>query len=502
MSDDLLPRGEYKAIPTRSISEDTCRKFDYSIGKMGGKRCHIANYRDAEGDTVAQHVRLKGKEFPWIGDKGEALLFGQHAARDGAKKLIITEGELDAMSVWEIISSSKNRWAVVSIKSGAKGAKRDLAQQLGWIDKAEEIILMLDNDEDGREASQECAPLFKAGKVKIATLPLKDASDMLVEGRGSEVIDAIFEAKDYRPEGIKRISDVREDVLSDPVYGLPYWQEGLTKATLGRRMGELVAWGAGTGVGKTDNLTQQIDYDLTQLHEPVGTIFLEQQPRETARRVAGKHAGKMFHIPADELEGDAAWTQDELVEAVDKIDETPLFMFDHFGTADYDLVEDFIRYLYHSQGVRIFYLDHLTALAAQSENERQELESIMAQLGGLVKELDIWVGIVSHLATPDGKPHEEGGRVMIRHFKGSRAIGFWCHFMFGLERDQQAEDEEERTTTTLRVLKDRVTGRATGKTFPLGFDEGTGTLFEKDPADLGNKFPSEDDDTASGDDPF
>jgi twinkle protein len=87
---------------------------------------------------------------------------------------------------------------------------------------------------------------------------------------------------------------------------------------------------------------------------------------------------------------------------------------------------------------------------------------------------------ISHLATPEGKPHEEGGRVTIRQFRGSRAIGFWSHFMFGLERNQQAEDETERRTTILRCLKDRVTGKGTGKTLPLVYDQETGLLSEGD----------------------
>lgn len=481
MSDELRPRGTFKEV--RGISEKTCRRFDYSVCRATGEAQHIATFYDLAGNPVAQHVRKKGKEFPWLGDKKSAVLFGQQAMRGDASKLIITEGEIDAMSVWEVISQSKNRWAVVSIKSGAKGAKKDLADQLEWIEGAGEVILMFDMDEPGQEAAQECARLFRSGKCKIARLPLKDANDMLKADRGHEIIDAIFEAKEYRPEGIKRVADVREEVLTDPVRGLPYWHEGLTKGTLGRRFGELVALGAGTGVGKTDFLTQQIVYDLTQLKEKVGIVFLEQQPAETVRRLAGKFAGKMFHIPAEEL--DDPWSFEDLEQAVDEIASAgSLYMYDHFGSADYEKIEDYIRYLYHSQEVRIFYIDHLTALAAQSDNERQELESIMARLGGLVKELDVWIALVSHLATPEGKPHEEGGRVMIRHFKGSRSIGFWCHFMFGLERNQQAEDEVERTTTTLRVLKDRVTGRSTGKTFAMGFDQTAGRLIEKNAASL------------------
>ena len=102
----------------------------------------------------------------------------------------------------------------------------------------------------------------------------------------------------------------------------------------------------------------------------------------------------------------------------------------------------------------------------------------MAEMGSLVKELGVWVMFVSHLATPEGTPHEEGGRVKIRHFKGSRAIGFWSHFMIGLERDQQAEDEEDRSTTTYRMLKDRYTGRSTGQTYNIKYDQKAGRLVE------------------------
>ena len=66
---------------------------------------------------------------------------------------------------------------------------------------------------------------------------------------------------------------------------------------------------------------------------------------------------------------------------------------------------------------------------------------------------------------------------MIRHFKGSRAIGFWSHYMFGLERNQQPKDDDEKYTT-FRILKDRYTGDATGKVFHITYDPPTGMLRE------------------------
>jgi twinkle protein len=130
--------------------------------------------------------------------------------------------------------------------------------------------------------------------------------------------------------------------------------------------------------------------------------------------------------------------------------------------------------------VRLFYLDHLTALAAAEDDERTALERIMAEMASLAKELRVIIHFISHLSRPEGKPHEEGGRVMIRHFKGSRAIGFWSHFMFGLERDQQNDDPAVRSVTTFRCLKDRYTGNATGECIHYGYDEGIGRLVACD----------------------
>ena len=64
---------------------------------------------------------------------------------------------------------------------------------------------------------------------------------------------------------------------------------------------------------------------------------------------------------------------------------------------------------------------------------------------------------------------------MVRHFKGSRALGYWSHQMFGLERDQQ---DTSGAPTVLRVLKDRFTGQSNGMRFGLAFDRTTGLLSE------------------------
>lgn len=467
---DLIT-GEARTLTKRGITLATCEKWKYLVGSYKDRPVQIAQYF-ADGHVVAQKLRFPDKDFKFIGEPREAGLFGQQLWRDGGRSVVITEGEIDALSVSQI---QGNKWPVVSVPNGAQGARKALAKQLQWLNQFERVILMFDNDAAGLAAVEECVDLFPPGTCRVATLPLKDANEMLLAGRGAEVVDAIFGAKVYRPGGIVTLSDLRKDVMMKPEVGLPWWSPAMTKLTYGRRHGEVYCFGAGTGIGKTDWLAQQMAYDLTVLKEKIGVFSLEQQPSETVKRLAGKVGNRRFHVPDD------GWTTGELASALDALDETKgLFLYDHFGSAQWDIIRERIRYLYHSEGVRLFYLDHLTALAAESDDERKALEVIMAQVGGLVKELSIVLHLVSHLATPEGKPHEEGGRVMIRHFKGSRAIGFWCHYMIGFERNQQSEEEYERNTTTVRILKDRYTGQGTGKVHYNTYDHATGQLREFD----------------------
>lgn len=466
-----LPTGEYTAIKARGLTEETCRKWHYHIGKFGNETVQIADYIDpATNAVVAQKVRTKGKDFKFLGEPKQAGLFGRQLWGSGGRRVVITEGEIDAMSVSQVY---EHKWPVVSIPNGSSAARKALAQNLEWLLSYDQVILCFDMDEPGRDAVQDCASLFPPGKLFTVNLPLKDANEMLVKGRTEELVRCLWNVQPYRPDGLITGLDVKEKVLSPPEEGLPYCLPALNVVTYGRRYGELVALGAGTGVGKTTLLTQQIAADLQAGHA-VAVFAFEQMPEETVKRILGQICGKTFHIPR------SGWTQEELEHALEEYDEllSRLHLYDHFGSCEWPVVADRIRYLRHAHEVRLFYLDHLTAFAAEAEDERKALEGIMAQMGRLVKELSCWVLFVSHLSTPDGTPHEEGGRVMSKHFKGSRSIGFWSHFMFGLERNKSADDEVERKQTVLRCLKDRYTGQADGFTLNIQYNNETGLLEE------------------------
>jgi twinkle protein len=469
--EDAIPLDAITYVPLakRKLGIETMKKWRYGISE----NLQVANYFSDDGTTLlAQKLRSPDKAMWWRGDSTNVGLYGKWLWPKGGKRVIVTEGEIDALTVSQL---QDNKWPVVSIPHGAQTAVKAIKRDLEWLLSFETVVLAFDMDEQGQDAARKCAEVFPLGKVKVAKMPspYKDANDVWVAGKVQELTSALWNADEFKLDGIVTAKEMAPSLLLKPVVGAPWKWEGLTKLTYGRRDGELFGFGAATGGGKTDFFTEQVEYDVCTLGEPTGLLFLEQQPQETLRRIMGKLLSKRLHIPG-------MATDEDLAKAAELATDLPLYLFNHFGQIDWPTVKARIIFMVKSLGCRSIYLDHLTALVAGVEDENKELQKIMAELAGLGVEMGHRLHYISHLATPEGKPHEEGGRVMMRHFRGSRAIGFWTHFAFGLERDQQAEDKDTRLTTTLRCIKDRNTGNATGEVLFFKYDPETGRQHETD----------------------
>jgi twinkle protein len=460
--------GEIVALAKRRINEETCRKWNYRVGADKNDRvCQIANYYGEDGTPVAQKIRYADKTFSFVGEPKKALpLFGQQLWRDGGKMVVVTEGELDALSVSQL---QQNKWPVVSVPNGAQGAAKSVSKALEWLMKFDKVVFMFDDDEPGRDAAKACAAVLPAGKAYIATIPgFKDANEALVAGQGSAVISAMWDAKAFRPDGIVGMDDVIEAACKPIEYGLSWPWDSLTAATYGRRRGELYGFGGGTGIGKT-TLFKQVQAHVLQVDKlPIGVIALEEPVHHSAKTLAGVIDGVRYHVPG--VHYDVVKLRDTLVSMTDKA-----FFYDHFGAATFEVIKAKIRYMAHSLGCKDIFLDHLTALAAtMGDDERKAIDTMMAELSALTLELDITIYYISHLTTPEGKAHEEGGRVLEKHFRGSRSIAMWSHFLLAIEGNKQEPD----VPRVLRVLKDRYTGDSAGLCIGLKYDKQTGRMIE------------------------
>jgi twinkle protein len=148
----LIPISElsFSALNARGINKDTCQKLKYYVGYYNDKPCQVACYYDLQGNLVGQKLRFPDKTFS-IRGKISDCLFGSQLWESG-KKIVITEGEIDALTVSQL---QGNQWPVVSIPNGAQAAKKAIEANLEYLSKFDQIILMFDMDEPGRKAVEE-----------------------------------------------------------------------------------------------------------------------------------------------------------------------------------------------------------------------------------------------------------------------------------------------------------------------------------------------------------
>lgn len=483
---ELVNQGDNRALAKRHITEETTKRFDYQIGKFKGKTVQIANYKNNSGTTVAQKLRFPNKDFLFIGDTKEAGLYGQWMWRDGGKRLVVVEGEIDCLSVSQVIGKN---WPVVSVPTGSKGAKKAMQKQLEWLCKFDSVILMFDSDDAGKEAAKECAGLFPAGKAKIALLPRKDANEMLVAGDTKEITNAMFDAKPFRPDGIVNGTELWDVVTSeDNTVSFDYPYAGLNAKTLGMRKGEIVTVTAGSGIGKSQ-LCREFSHFLLTQGETVGYIALEESVKRTSLGLMSLAINKPLHLGTVEV------SQDELKEAFDSTLGTGrVFLYDHWGSTDSQNLMDKIRYLASGCECGWVILDHISIVVSGMEggDERRLIDNTMTKCRALVEELKIGLILVSHLKRPEGKGHEEGGRTTLAQLRGSAGIAQLSDIVLGCERDQQ--DQETGNVTVVRVLKNRWTGE-TGVGCLLEYDKYTGRMTEISSAEFDDddavvKFPA------------
>ena len=420
--------------------------------------------------------QVDDKKFSISGNWRDGKLFGQHLFSSGQSILTICEGEFDAMSAWQMLGGVST-YPVVSVRNGAGSALNDCKNNFEYIDSFDTIVVCFDMDPQGREASQQVAELF-GSKVKVFKNngSIKDASDYLQNSRGESFVKEWWNAERFVPDGIvdgSTLWDIVSAPMENSLINYPY--KGLNDLTYGIRPNEMVIVAAGSGLGKSQFMREFVYHILNNSQDNVGLLFLEETVRTTARSMMSLHANKLLHLPTTKV------SDEELKQSFDATLGTGrLFLLDSNGELDGNKIIKRIRYMARALGCRYIFLDHISIIVAgaQRGSEREALEEIMRDLRILVKETGICLFGVSHLKRPEGKGHEEGALTSLAHLKGSSAQGNVADIVIGLERNGQHEDEEERHTTKVRVLKNRFSG-LTGPACRLLYNKQTGRMVER-----------------------
>lgn len=474
-SNTSLLNGEihYKKLNKRALTEETCRKWGYGVSKYKNSSVQVAQYRSEGGPVVSQKLRFADKTFIQLGNPKQALLFGQHLWAPGGNMIVVTEGEIDAMSVSQ---AQDNKWPVVSVPNGAQGAAKSIQQSIEYLESFNKVVFMFDMDEPGQLAAKECAELLSPGRAYIASIPAKDPNELLQQGKTGDIVKSIWNATPYRPDGIimpDELIEVLKSSLSKKSYSYPW--ESFNILTRGLRFGELVTIASGSGMGKSQICRQITQHLLKEHGHKVGYIALEESLDRTAMGLLSLELEKPLHLYEDRLDYETT----EVQSAIRSLNLTSnLYLYDHFGSLDSTNLLNKIRYLARGCGCQWIVLDHISIVVSgiAEGDERRVIDNIMTKLRSLVQELDIGLILVSHLKRPStGKGHEEGAATSLSDLRGSTSIAQLSDMVIGLERNQQAV--KNKNITTARVLKNRYTGE-TGIIGYLKYDPATTILHD------------------------
>lgn len=434
------------------------------------------------GELKGYKARLLSPKKMWcVGSMKSVDMFGwEQALNSGAKRLYITEGCMDAMALYQMLKESVigTKWehiepAVVSLPMGASSVKKAVTRAAHKMRQVfQEVVYVPDNDHPGKEAADLFARLYPG--VYVAELPCKDPNACLLEGKINETINAIK----WRPSQPKNTrillgSSLKEEAKKAPEMGLPWPWEGFTKATRGRRRGEVIYFGAGAKCGKSELVDSIAAHIILVDKLPVFLVKPEQDAARTYRNLVGKAAGRIFHDPNIPFDHEAFDNYEGIIG--DKA-----IILDSYQFVNWDTLKDDIRYVVTHYGVQDIILDPITCFTnTMSSAETNEfLVRMAAELSSMAKDLRFTAYIFCHLKAPTtGEPHERGGKVLSTQFTGSRAMMRSCNLMVGMEGNKDPDlPIEERNVRTLVILEDREFGSS--EKIRLFWDRKTGLFSE------------------------
>lgn len=441
-----------------------------------------------DGQLVGYKIREVPKNFYSKGRTGaDCELFMQFKFNRGGKYVLITEGELDALSAYQMLSDyNKSRGsdfetAVVSPTTGAQ-SKKQIAAQYKFFDSFDNVILCYDNDKAGKDATEEVLKYLPKGKVKVMQMKYKDPNTYLEQEQERAFIADFYNAKKQIPVGVLPSGDLYDRILQQSsIEKIPFppFMSKLNEMFVGGLpLGHIINIAADTGAGKTTLVNELIYYWIFNSPHTIGIVSMELDAGQYGEVLLSRHLSqKLSLIPnmedklellrSDKIKGKA----DDLMKKEDG--ESRFYLLDNRdGTVEE--IQDTIEELVVACGAKVIVLDPLQDILDGLSNEEQAV--FMKWTKGFVKSHHVTFVFINHMRkTPAG----QNGADSEQNIMGSSTIIKSASANILLKRDKMAEDEIVRNSTEISVTKNRVCG-LTGPAGMIYYDNATHTLYNLD----------------------
>jgi RecA/RadA recombinase len=433
---ELIPPEVIKQIPKthRCISPSTFSKFRYGGYHSNGTDYEVASIVNESGVVQSQNVRFKvdGKKAFFrcnSPDKDEAnYLFGQYSNQTLTMKkmLVITEGELDCMSVYQAYAA-KGDWIPFCVSlPGGSGSVSVLADQRHWLNKFEEIYLCFDADEAGQAAVKKAIKILGTDKVKEVKLKsdYKDANGYITAGAWDDLRYAINNATSpaipciTRKHGIlKMLNDAAPPVLPTGVQVLDKILSG------GLAYGGLNVIVGGTGLGKS-TIAYNAAANVLKSGKKVLVLNTEMKSIEPVLHFMSAY----YKTPFYDMYSSCGSTKEEVQQWVNsvikpKVEEMlkddNLTFFDGIETTPWSDAFNSIKAHVEADGVSLIVLDNLTGLSESTSSKKQLLDTVLKDLNSLCRQYEVTGLILSHLTKNGGGATNKDGSKSITFETGA-----------------------------------------------------------------------------------
>lgn len=447
--------GTYK--PLRGITEDTLKFFDVKTYQGDGKE-----YQEYVYPTGGIKVRYLPKEFSAKnGFKGDEL-FGSNLFPAGcAKKIVITEGELDAMAAWQMLKSGSYVNPVVSVPGANPSGK--LWEKCGpYLDSFDQILLSLDKDEPGKKLAEKITQMFPGKVFELDHQGYKDANEVLKQGDPSA-----YKGSWWKPTRIKP-----EDALIDPEDYLKLYDESpdfeyfttglkeLDEKILGICKGYFTVILAKTGVGKTEVMRYLEHRLLSTSDYKFGYLHLEESKLRSLLGLVSYDLGQNFTLKKFVQE---SGREEEVREAITNLSKDGRMIQVPFKLEEgYETLIERIKFYKAAFDIDYFFFEPIQDVVT-GEDKEGKLSDLSSRLGTLASEIGVGIVTIAH--------QNQNGETMYATMIGKKAA-----FEIILERDQEAEDLEERNRTHVKVGRKNRVALGTGPAGALDFDLESFTL--------------------------
>lgn len=457
-------------IDHRGIPKEYFKKYKVrvALSEFDGKTpASFAFPRSGGGKLKSYKFKTLKQKYQWMVGEGKGcdLIGWERAKSSGNKRLYITEGEWDWLSLEYLLDKFggdkySGKYAVTSLPDGAGSAAIVINRMLPEIKKYfDEVVLVFDNDDEGRHAVREVQKVYPEVLTAPPFVACKDANDVLqnMTDKGKEMFikGVLWNSKKPTLEGVVNVAEIlsRGDIIS--VRGLSYPWPTIDEALQGQTFGDAGVIAGGVGSGKTAIVHELIAHNTMVHGVPCFAALLEEDNRKSVRNICSKIDSIPYNNP-QYFENNKERCYETARQLQNKV-----LLWNSAGNTtqrfDMGAIVAAIRYNYHEYGVKFAYIDNMTKLVdgLDSSKANEFINRWSSELSNLASELNIRIELLSHLNAPiKGIDHEHGGEVKLSQLTGSKGIMRNFSVGIGFERNQYATGGREQNSL-MRILKNR-----------------------------------------------